>query len=192
MPGNSPAANGNFVAIWQNQDQVPWNQKPLNTQSLTGNTQAGSLAFGGLDVNNNSYILGFGVGPDVSNICATAFVPAASEGQADNDTFSTKLTLVNIGTTSLTMQFNTPAGYTPKTNKNWMGLWRGETASYTNPPDTAIAVDLDANFGTQGFNGINIGRGLTYTVGYFMGGWNSDPTKRKQTTLAASLTFTNG
>jgi hypothetical protein len=191
MPNNQPAANGNFVAIWQNQNQVPWNQKPLATKPLGGNSQAGSLSFDNLDVTNNSYILGFAVGTDITNICATAYVPAQSEGGAQYPTTTTTLSLQNLGTTSITVQFDTPAGYQPKSNGNWMGVWRGETASYINPPDAAVAVGLDANFGTQGINGISIGRGLTYTVGYFMGGWNADPTKRKQTTLAASLTFTN-
>jgi len=191
MPGNMPNTYGNFLAIWQNQNQIPWNQEPLKAQPIPTNTQAGSLVFPGLSVTNNSYIIGYSVGPEKTdgpkygNICSTAFVPAKADSvPTPYQYFQTYLVLQYVGTTSVAVQFYTPTGYQPASNKNWMGLWRGETASYTNPPDWQTKIPVDSNFGTAAFNNVSIGRGLTYTVGYFM----SDG---KQSTLACSLTFTN-
>ncbi|HEY6327916.1 MAG TPA: hypothetical protein VI756_01170 [Blastocatellia bacterium] len=198
MPGNQPNTYGNFVAIWQNQNEIPWNQDPLNVKPIPTNTQAGSISFDGLTTNNNSYIIGYSVGATKSstegqkygNICSTAFVPATSPG-GPSQYFQTDLVLTFVGTTSVAVQFTTPAGYKPATNKNWMGLWRASTASYNNPPDWSAPITLDSNFGTAAFNNVNIGRGLTYTIGYFMSGWLGQGQQNRQTALACSLTFTN-
>jgi hypothetical protein len=200
MPGNMPNTYGNFVAIWQNQNKIPWNQKPLAAKAVPTNTQQGDMVFDGLDITNNHYILGYSVGPELidpglkyGNICSTAFVPtkANEDPPKEYQYFQTHLVLKYLGTTSVAVQFFTPPGCQPATNKNWMGLWRGETASYNNPPDYAVPITIDANSGTAAFNDVTIGRGLTYTIGYFMSGWAEDEQARKQTALACSLRFTN-
>ena len=59
MPGNQPNTYGNFIAIWQNSNAIPWNTEPLKTFPIPSNTQSGSASFTGLNVTNNSYIVGF-------------------------------------------------------------------------------------------------------------------------------------
>lgn len=200
MPGNQPSNYGNYVAIWQNQNMIPWNQDPLKKQQITKNTQRGSANFTDLDLAKNSYIVGYSVGPEKAaaegpkfgNICSTAFVPTqAKETVGEYPTFQTNLILQYVGIDSVAVQFLTPAGYKPATNKNWMGLWRGEVASYINPPDWSTPITLDTNRGTAGFNNVSIGRGLIYTIGYFMGGWLGAGQANKQGALACSVTFVN-
>ncbi len=201
LPGNVPSTYGNFVAIWQNQNQIPWNQDPLKTQAISTNSQAGSLAFTELpSIDNNSYIIGYSVGPlkekgeglKYGNICSTAFVPAASNhGETRYQYFRSEITLQHVGTTSVVVQFNLPDGYQPAANKNWMGIWRSSAASYNNPPDYAAPITINSSFGTSAFNNVRIGRGLTYTIAYFMGGWVGEGQNNKQTAMACTLTFTN-
>lgn len=198
LPGNMPNTLGNFVAIWQNQNSIPWNQEPLRTQPISTNTQAGSLAFTDLpSITNNSYILGYAVGPVKSdgpkygNVCSTAFVPASSDnGETFYQYFQSSIVLQHIGSTSLAIQFNLPDGYQAASNKCWLGLWRSSVPSYNNPPNHATPITLDSSFGTAAFNNISLGRGLTYSVALFMSGWLGQGQLNKQTAMACSLTFT--
>ena len=182
MPGNSPKQYQNFVAIWQNQNQIPWNLDPENTHKIEAGSQAGSSSFDGLDVTNNSYIIGYGVGPKISNICSTVFVPEGQFDPTKAQLFHTSVSTVFVGTTSVTFKFQTPVGYTPKTNKNWAGIWRGSTVPYVGDPIKKVDIALDVAEGSQGINGIELLRATTYSIGYFTG--------PDQTNLAASVTFT--
>ena len=199
MPDNRPNTYGNFVAIWQNQGQIPFDTEPLQKQAITGNTQRGSLVFSGLSVTKNDYIIGYSVGPTrtetqkYGNVCSTVFVPLGSDGDDPPPPtyFSPSLVLKFVGTDSVLFQYNLPRGALAATNKAWAALWRGEVASYTQTPDAAMAISLNAASGTVGFNGISIGIGLTYTIGLFTSGWDTDPTRRVQKALSCSVTFTN-
>lgn len=194
MPGTRPADAGCVVAIWQDDDQIPWDNPPIKTQAI-GAQQRGSVSFTGLSVQRNQYIVGLAVGPmretpqKAGNVAASIYVPGENEPKVQRSDF---LSLTFVGQTSLAVQFNCLGGYRAGTNGAWMGLWRGSSASYSQPPDWAIPVKPDTNFGTVSFNDISIGIGLTYTVGLFKTGWNSDPNLRSQRALATSLTFTEG
>src|SRR5438874_1036774 len=86
-----------------------------------------------------------------------------------------------------TLPGNLPDGYQPAANKNWMGMWRSSAASYNNPPDHAVPITIDSSFGTAAFNNVRIGRGLTYTIAYFTGGWIGEGQNNKQTAMACTL-----
>lgn len=188
LPGNQPNAYGNMVAIWQNQNQIPWNQTPLNTQAIPNNSQAGSVVFNGLNLTINSYIVGYAVGPKVANICSTVFVPASSSSSTGDSGFQTNISISSLGSTSLAVNYTTPTGYTPKTNKNWLGIWLSNAASYTTQPEWATPVSDDSSQGVAVFNSIGLRRGTTYTVAYFMGGY--DGSTRDLKAMAATMTFT--
>lgn len=197
MPGNMPNTYGNFLAIWQNTASIPWNTDPLKTFSVPTNTPAGSATFGGLNLNNNSYIIGYATGPTLTgsgniqkygNICATAFIPA---GSSDGTIFTPGISDIGIGTTSVSFQFTLPDGLLPQTNGAWAGLWRGENPSYYGTAPTAfIPISPDASSGRTAFNNVSIGRGLTYTIGIFMSGFQGGGGST-QRALACSSTFTN-
>lgn len=196
MSGNEPNTKGNFVAIWQNQNSIPWNQAPQQVKEIATNTQSGTMSFDGLNINKNSYIIGYSVGPKltsgqaVGNICSTVFIPARGDVNEQAD-FDPKLTLKFVGTTSVAFQFLLPFGITPLSNTAWCGIWRSSVPSYNNPPDQSIPVTIDAESGTLSFNDFNIGLGLTYTIALFMSGWKGYGQPNDQNAMACSLTFTN-
>lgn len=196
MPGNQPNTYGNYVAIWQNSDSIPWNTDPLQTQQVVSNTPDGDMVFSGLNLTVNSYIVGYGVGPQLSgtgvqkqgNICATAFVPPIGGGPST--VFVPSLQVLYIGANSISVGYSLPSGILPQTNGAWIGLWRAEQASYNNPPMAANNIQVNAADGSAFINGITIGRGLTYTVGLFMSGWGGGTSPNNQKPLACSVTFT--
>jgi hypothetical protein len=195
MPGNQPNTYGNYVAIWQNSDSIPWNTDPLQTQQIVSNTQAGDMIFSGLNITVNSYIIGYGVGPQLTgtgvqkqgNICSTVFVPAVGGGAPTQ--FLPSIQVLSIGANSVAVSFNLPSGILPQSNGAWIGLWRAEQASYNNPPVAANSIQVNAGQGSGFINGVTIGRGLTYTIGLFMSGWGGGSSPNNQKPLACSVTF---
>jgi hypothetical protein len=199
MPDNRPNTYGNFVALWQNQNQIPFDTEPLQKQNITGNTQRGSLVFSGLTVTKNDYLVGYSVGAvrtetqKYGNVCTSAFVPLGGEAETPSDYtyFTPSMVIKYVGSDTVLFQYNMARGTQPATNKAWVGLWRGDFASYTALPDAAIPVTVNAASGSLGFNGVSIGIGLTYTLGLFTSGWDPDSSKRNQKTLACSVGFSN-
>jgi hypothetical protein len=179
MPGNQPSTYGNTVFIWQNPDAIPYNQAPLNSQSVPTNTQYGSMNFGGLTVQTKSYIVGYAVGPNVANICSWVYIPMVGQ---PSETFQTSIAVPPNGIFPDFVQvtYNTPVGNAPQTNNQWVGIWQGIAPSYTVPPLGQVTVGNNNATGQVSI-AVPLLRGTTYCLGYFMG--------QKQTTLAASYNF---
>ncbi|MEN6328611.1 MAG: hypothetical protein ABFD18_20685 [Syntrophomonas sp.] len=196
MPGNHPNDYANLVAIWQNAESIPWGTDPIKTMTCTENTPSFDMVFPGLDITNNSYIVGYAVGSELvkgqkyGNICATAYIPAIGDASA-YPAFSPSLKVTYIGTNSVAVDFVLPSGQTPQTNGAWIGIWPAEQASYNNPPRAANSIQVDSYAGTAFINGIKIGRGLTYTVALFTSGWGGGTGPNNQHMMACSVTFTN-
>ncbi|NNA55331.1 MULTISPECIES: hypothetical protein [Pseudomonas] len=193
LPGNQPSSYGNYIAIWQNQAQIPFNQTPLATYPVKSNTQSGTLNIPGLQITNNSYIVAYCVGPALTsgqaqgNACSTVFIPQT--GQGPNVNVLSSLSVANIGTTSLSINFILPNGETPQSNGAWIGVWEGNVASYSLPPTYLNAVTVNTNSGVAFINNLNIGRGSTYTVALYTSGYSSNPGNLGLTAMAATLTF---
>ncbi len=199
LPGNRPNSYGNYVAIWQNHNSIPWNTPPLKVQKIVDNTPSGSMTFGGLDITQNSYILGYSVGPELSsphqpqgNICSTVFVPESGGSTPTSENSQPSLTYIPGGSTSVSVNFNNlPSGILPQTNGAWIGIWQGSQASYNNPPMASNSVQVDSSEGTAFINGVNIRRGWTYTIALFMSGWIGEGKNNDQHPMACTVTFTN-
>ncbi len=198
MPGNQPQDCGNYVALWQNYYAIPWEIAPLKTQSINMNTPMGDMVFGDLEVTNKSYIVGYAAGPELTNgnrqahgnMCATALIPAKGCKETQKD-FTPNLTMYYIGTDSVPMGYRLPPGEKPQTNGAWIGIWRAAQASHNDPPLASNNIQLDKASGSTFINDINIGRGLTYTVGLFTSGWVGSSESNNQKPMACSVTFTN-
>jgi hypothetical protein len=176
--GNQPSTYGNTAFLWQSGNSIPFNQTPLATYSIPGNTEDGSFGFSGLTIQSKSYILGYAVGPDISQICATCYIPASG---SDFQTFQTMLDVSNVSTDSATVNYQTPAGYSPQTNANYIGLWEGSVASYTILPLIKQNITSNSSTGSVVINNFQFKRSTTYTLAYFMGA--------KQVYMAATYTF---
>ncbi|HEY6327915.1 MAG TPA: hypothetical protein VI756_01165 [Blastocatellia bacterium] len=195
LPGNMPNTYGNFAALWQGTGEIPWSAQPLAIQPIATNTPSGTIAFTGLDLHGNAYVLGYSVGPTKTggeaqkygNICSTVSIPP---GGGPTQDFQTSLALLYVGPDQVLVRFSTPGGYRPAANRNWLGLWQGMEASYSQRPQYSTPITADSNFGTGTFSGAQILVGTTYTIGYFMSGWIGAGQANEQTALACSITFT--
>ncbi len=190
MPGNQPKNYGDAVFIWQTPSHdIPRGPAPMNTDKPQVDTPDGTGVFGGLTVTSESYLLAYAVGPDVKNACATVFVPKL--GQGDPETWQPSVTLTVVGSTSVSFQYSMPGGSLPQSDGDWAGLWQGQPPAslYTVPPKWFTAIGQDASSGSYFINNVSILRGMSYTLGYFKGGYAQQ--NPKQTTLACAVTFGN-
>lgn len=180
LPGNQPSVYNNFVAIWQS-TMIPWGQPPLRVQQVSGGGQSGSLVLYDLSVQAKPYIIGYGVGPEITSIAASDVIYVG--GQA------APCDAVVIGLAappepdSLVVHYQTLPGYLPLTAKNWIGIWQGQASPYySGPPLYTAKPDQDVSEGYIAMNGLSLTIGTTYTLVYFTGA--------AQTEAAAILTFT--
>lgn len=187
MPGNQPGDNANTVFLWQTSShQIPTPTKPKFSQKVTVSQPNGTGTFDGLTVTTESYLLGYAVGSDVKNVCATVFIPA--QGGGPTVPFQPKLS-ASAGSTSVRFEFTLPGGTYPTTDGDWAGLWigQGESALYSLPPDHFVQITENTSSGGGSFNDVPLRRGSQFTIGYFKGGYQQDAPK--QSTLACSVTF---
>jgi len=178
LPANQPQTYQNFVAIWE-ATMIPWTVQPLKKESIGSNSQQGSFEMDGLTVTHTSYIVGYGVGPDITTICASAVLMLGGLAAAPT---SVSIALSRLGPSSLVVGYRTLAGYLPQQYGNWVGLWRGYASPYNAAPPLAKArVDSMASEGEVVFNDVALAIDADYTLIYFVGA--------DLTTAAAMLNF---
>ncbi len=187
MNGNLPTDYKNSVAIYQSGEDLPWNTKPLKTQSNPNNQQEGSFNFTDLQVQMKSYLVAYAVGNDAAttdfplgNVVATAYIAAGSDGT--NQDFQPSVSIVSFGPDSIVVSYNMPPGQTPQTCGHYLAIWESSTYSYDARPMSTQKITADRSTRTQAWNGLTLLRGTTYTVAYVAG--------KKQTDLACATTFT--
>lgn len=200
--GNQPSSYGNSLWIWQSGNQVPWSSAG-QSQAVEVNSPGGDASFVDLEVTTLSYLIGYAVGPKgdqnwlYPNVVATVYVPAlgASSTEIDaaaqqGDVFSPSVAMQTFGARSLVTKFDMLPGFSPEKATSWIGVWEGQTTSYTQPPKWYQPVTGSNSSGTVSFNNISILRGTTYAIGLFASGYDANPSNLKQTALAATSTFT--
>jgi hypothetical protein len=183
LPGNQPSINKNFLAIWQD-SVIPWSTPPDASKVIPLNRPTGTVTLSGLTITMNTYIVGYGVGPGSSTICASAILSAGGLRGAPS---SIQLGLVYVGTDTVVVNYATLSGYLPAKNHNWIGLWRGYASPYeTTAPAGSVQIPTDVTSASVAIDGVAIAINSPYTLIYFMG----DPENQKTNTLAAAiLTF---
>lgn len=193
MPGNQPQSYGNFIAIWQDFNSIPWDTPPFRTKKIEDNTQHGTLNFD-VPLQNKSYIVGYAVGTELTspkqiygNMCATDFLEANS-GKGE-DPITPSVAVKYVGTNSVSFLFGLPDGNLPLTNGAWAALWRGKNPSYYGTaPLAQIPIKIDFSSGSASFSNVPLQRGTDYTIGLFMSGYKDDG-KSTQRALACSTSF---
>lgn len=167
LPGNQPNTYNNFVAIWE-ATAIPWQAEPLRRITIPGNGQMGNIAIDEAMITDNAYIVGYGVGPDIANICASAPIGAISKELEPSANVRIDLLEVNPG--FIRFRYETLAGYLPHTYNNWIGLWPGYVSPYNAPQFMAqAAIPLDSTVGELCIRNIKISPGIPYTLIYFVG-----------------------
>ncbi|MEC5142992.1 hypothetical protein [Chitinophaga sp. 212800010-3] len=166
LPGNQPLTYRNFVAIWE-ASMIPWTAKPLAQMFIEQNSEQGTIVIDNLAITYNSYVVGYGVGPDITNICCSSVISAGGLVLAPTQV---SINLEYLGTNSLAIHYQTLAGYLPQQYNNWIGLWKGYASPY-NPGPLVSKVMLNSNSseGTIGMNNVPLSINSNYTLIYFMG-----------------------
>jgi hypothetical protein len=187
LPGNQPNSNGNHIYVWQTtQNIVPWGNTPDGDTPVASNS-ATSTQLAKFPFQQKGYIVGYAVAPTPKAVCATIYMPA---NEQDNpkawEYANVDLSVVYVGTNFIQLQYTGLVGYTPQTNKNWVGLWLGGQVPWSGDPIKSLKVTPDQPpSGYLYMDGIDLLIGYQYSVGYFM---VDQATGR--TSLAASATFT--
>jgi len=195
ITGNNPSAYGNYIAIWQSDNQVPWGEPPIKTQSIENTSPSGTVIFDELDITNESYIIGYSNVPyneNVNNFCATGFIePVVTNRNFDNqDNYANvKIKLDRVESNAVKFNYITLPGYSPGDNMNWMGIWEGSQDIFKAKPKYTKKVDKYTDQGTVSFNNVIMKRGTRYVAGYFMNGWDSSTAKLNQSGLACKVVF---
>lgn len=192
--GNQPNTYGNVVYIWQTDEDIPWSVAALNSAAIVNNFPAGSQSFDGLNVGVLPYVIAYAVGPTgnaswskYTNVVASVSIPAdGSQGTVTNPSIG----VLSRGSTSLVAQINMLDGYNPAGSNTWVGVWEGNAASYNQKPKWRGPANSPNNNSTVSINGVVFTRGTTYTLGLFATGYSTDDSQLKQTSLAATHTFT--
>jgi hypothetical protein len=185
LPANRPLNNENFVAIWKS-SVIPWQAEPLARITIPQNSESGTVVLSGFSVGRLSYVLGYGTGPNTSNIAASATISASGANLAPH---YIQIAVSNLTTNTLSVNYQTLNGYLPHTYGNWMGLWRGYMSPYNaTPPLAKLDIPTDSTEGTVAFNGLDLAVDATYTLAYFTG----QPDRPDPHTAAAMLTFKVG
>jgi hypothetical protein len=182
LPGNTPKTNSNFLAIWES-TVIPWPIPPLAKQPVIGDTQDGSVTFSNLTIQSKAYIVGYAVGPDITDICATAVIYVGGQTGGPSDQFSTSIGIVSVLSDTVVVQYTCCPGYQPQAAKNWVGIWQGNTVPYyAGNPLYQQAVTSTSTQGAVVMNGLTLAISTQYTLAYFVGPDVTD--------AAAILTFT--
>ena len=174
LPGNQPETYKNFVAIWEN-SVIPWTAPPLAKVPVTHNSQQGSVTIEGLTISRNAYIVGYAVGPDITNICCSSLISAGGLLAAPTQV---SISLNYLGPNGISIHYQTLAGYLPQQYNNWIGLWKGYASPYNAPTPLATStINSDASEGTVNMD-VPLETDTNYTLIYFMG---------KERTMAAAI-----
>nr|WP_199156377.1 hypothetical protein [Pedobacter sp. ASV2] len=183
MPGNNPLKNKNWVGIWQG-SQILYDTPPLHKAYILGTSSTGDLALDSLSIQKKEYIIGFGSGSSTSTVSATLYFKADDVFFDPGLSFSTKLEVLEAGDNYLVIKFKTPLGNIPFKNKNWIGVWSGQT--FLSDGSNLIkkqSVNSIVNEDAIAINNLNLIRGTWYTITYGTG--------PAFTEIVASYTFIN-
>lgn len=180
LSGSNPAVMGNFAALWQETDEIGWDDAPLARAPVpaTGITPTGSMILE-TRLQAKPYLLGYGVGTGTGSICATAAVVVGG-GQDPTKRFASSLSLIAASTDSMILGYEVPQGSRPKEFGHRLGIWEGGAFSYTRPPLVTFPLVEDLSESTVGLQYPLLAQS-TYTIGYF--------TDAAPTALACALSF---
>ncbi len=183
LNGNDPLKNKNWVGIWQGSELI-YDTPPLRKALITGTTSTGDLAFDSLALQNKDYIIGYGSGEGNNKVSATIYFKAGILPFEPGIAFATNLKVLDYGNNFLVVSFQTPLGNIPRTNENWLGIWKGKSISNTGinlikkrKINSVISND------TIAINNLNLTRNTWYTLTYALGSSYTD--------IVATYTFFN-
>ena len=203
LPDTNPGANSNYIAIWQNYDNIPYNQAPTDPpKAIEGNSQRGTVSFP-VSLIQNNYIIGYSVGPALEapaqkygNVCSTVYVPRIPTATAlleagghvesePSDYFFTSLTVGAVSGDVVTVKYSIPPNCQPKTNGAYLGVFKG-AAGYNLALERAVAIKNNDESAWVAITGKFLA-GKRYTIAYFNSGYSETTPVLKR--MAATVPF---
>ncbi|MGA3133888.1 MAG: hypothetical protein ABSD59_24270 [Terracidiphilus sp.] len=204
LPDTNPGSYSNYIAIWQNYDNIPYNQAPTDPpKPIEGSSQRGTVSFP-VSLTQNNYIIGYSVGPELAtpsqkygNVCSTVYVPRIPTAKAltesgghlesePSDYFFTGLTVGAVSGDVVTVKYSIPPNCQPKTNNAYLGVFKG-AAGYNLALERAVAIKNNDESAWVAITGKFLA-GKRYTIAYFMSGYSD--TTPVLTRMAATVPFT--
>ncbi|UCZ75916.1 hypothetical protein LHK94_02550 [Dickeya zeae] len=202
LTGNQPAHYQNQVFLWPVSDnEIPWSSPAIAQGAILLNQPDGDQNLDNIAISSGAYILGYAVGPEYAqdawsrylNVVASAYIPALLNGGYRDDTELNRcsITPAFVGVSSIACNFSFLPGFNAKASASWIGVWEGETVSWTTPPKWFSAITVDSNTGTVGINEISIVSGQKYTLALYTSGYDIQAQRLDLQRLACTATFLN-
>lgn len=166
LPGNQPETYANYVAIWES-TVIPWGVNPIKEVKIPNNAMSGTVVISGLTITMSTYIIGYSIGAEFSDIACSALLSAGGLRGAPTNV---SIGLDFVGSDSLSINYQTLLGYKPATYGNWIGLWKGYYSPYVpSTPVGKVKITSDSTQGSVGMNNVPLGINSDYTLVYFLG-----------------------
>ncbi|MEQ9889681.1 hypothetical protein [Pectobacterium aroidearum] len=202
LSGNQPADYQNQVFLWSvSSDDVPWSSPAVAQSAILLDLPDGDQNLDNVEISAGAYILGYAVGPQHAegewsrylNVVASAYIPAQLPGEQRRAAEPNRcsITPTFVGVSSLACDFAFLPGFNAKASNSWIGLWEGESISWTTPPKWFAAIAIDTNAGTAGINELSIVSGQKYTLGLYTSGYSSQALTLDLQRLACTATFSS-
>ena len=187
IPGNAPETYNNFVALWAG-SMINLDIPPLKKQFIDTNLQPGTVVLNELEITGSSYIVAYGVGKELTTICANALLSAGGSALPNH----VNIGLNNVTSKSISLNYQTLPGYLPKKYNNWVALWEGYALPYTaSKPLAQVPVPSNASQEDVSIKGVHIKTNTEYTLVYFVGRGGKKIKKIWHFTEAAALMYFN-
>jgi hypothetical protein len=185
LPGNRPKLYKNWVGVWQGA-MIHRGQEPIWKFPVERDEPSGRQILGDLQLQRKPYILGYANSESPYSIGATVqFTPGQTSEGTYGNAFSTTLSLATYNAQGLVVNYSTPAGNVPVENKNWIGLWSGDLASFSAENlIKKVQITQRSNRSSQAITDILLAYKTTYTIAYGNAG--------EDTSISASITFETG
>lgn len=176
LNGNLPETYANTIFVWE-AETVLWDSAPDATFPVGANVTVGSQTLAGLD-SDTAYTLAYAVGSEVGTTAATVTLTPGSSMRTQSIEISIEATTVGL----IELGFDLPEEMNPAEYGHWVGIWPSSSLSPGNsvPPVGRASVETDQSQGSVALEGVELLRGVVYTIGYFTGS--------EHTTLAATVT----
>ncbi len=207
LPGNQPQNNRNWIGIWEG-TQILWDSQPIEHRFIENDNPSDALCIYRDRAPNMSYIIGYGSGTicnvdhsdetakvkskattrikqtnkEISIGTIGATIQVSASGSAGTQMI-TKVEAISIGNNTLVLDYVTPIGNIPVSNKNWVGIWPGSTTTFDGT-NNLYRQEIKSQFNSDQIciQGFPFTIETTYTVAYATGPNWSD--------IVATVTFT--
>ncbi|PWW00607.1 hypothetical protein DFR52_103815 [Hoeflea marina] len=183
LPGSRPASNRNTISLWLGSSPTP-DDKPLDTTAVQAESLPTTFPYN-YDFGLLDYSITYQVSDGPETMCAIAYLSFFPKIAGFPEGVS--ITIRDITTAMIEIQYAVLPGYSPLTGGNWIGLWSG---IQTNPgavdPIGSVVIPDNQTEGIVQLQNLKIYSGLQYTLLYFMAAPKDDP---KRTTSGAAAYF---